>query len=109
MLIKSARYFSDLYFATSYWPLIRLLRAAPDGLVLASPGHRARRSPSALEVADPASHRSRSFACCAVALFRQAAVDIRRFGAMVACISLTAFTTGSAGYVQIFLLLSFVL
>jgi len=39
-----------------------------------------------------------------VALFRPGATKIRRFGAMVACISLTAFTTGSAGYVQIFML-----
>ena len=99
--VKSARFFSDLYFATSYWPLIRLLRAAPHGLVLASPVV-AHAISLALEVLIRLSQIA-FFSCCAIALLRPKRVDIRRFGAMVACISLTAFTTGSAGYVQIFL------
>ena len=99
--VKSDHYFSDLYFATAYWPLIRLLRAAPPGLTLAPPAVAA-----AIALGLEAAIRLAQLAfaaCCAVALFRPGRVDIRRFGAMVACISLTAFTTGSAGYVQIFL------
>ena len=42
--------------------------------------------------------------CLVAAAVRPTAVDVRRFGALVAAISLTAFTTGSSGYAQIFLL-----
>ena len=99
--VKSAKYFSDLYFATSYWPLIRLLRAAPAGLILAPPGV-ARAIALGLEIAIRLAQLG-FFACSAVALLRRDRLDIRRFGAMVVCISLAAFTTGSAGYVAIFL------
>ena len=98
---KTATYFSDLYFATSYWPLIRLLRAGPPGLTLATP-EIARGIALCLEILIRLSQVA-FFSCCAVALLRPRPIDVRRFGAMVACISLTAFTTGSAGYVQIFL------
>ena len=98
---KSANLFSDVYFATSYWPLIRLLRAAPTGMILAPPAAAAAIG-LALEILIRLSQLA-FFSCCALALLRPAPIDVRRFGAMVACISLTAFTTGSAGYVQIFL------
>ena len=99
--VKSSRYFSDLYFATSYWPLIRLLRAAPAGLILAPP-FAAHAIALGLEIAIRLAQFGFA-ACCVLAILRPARVDIRRFGAMVACVSLIAFTTGSAGYVQIFL------
>jgi hypothetical protein len=98
---KTATYFSDIYFATSYWPLIRLLRAAPSGLILASP-EVARAIALGLEILIRISQAA-AFACCALALLRPGPIDVRRFGAMVACAALTAFTTGSAGYTQIFL------
>ena len=98
---KTSTLFSDIYFATSYWPLIRLLRAAPPGLTLATP-EVARAIALSLEILIRLSQVA-FFACCALALLRPRPIDVRRFGAMVACISLTAFTTGSAGYVQIFL------
>lgn len=99
--VKSVQYFSDLYFATSYWPLIRLLSAAPSDLVLLPPGV-ALTVRLILEIALRLAQCGFAL-CSAIALFRPSRVDIRRFGAMVACISLVAFTTGSAGYVQIFL------
>ena len=98
---KTAGLFSDVYFATSYWPLIRLLRAAPPGLFLGPPAV-AHVIASSLETLIRL-FQVAFFSCCAIALFRPKRVDVRRFGAMVACISLVAFTTGSAGYVQIFL------
>jgi hypothetical protein len=98
---KTATLFSDLYFATSYWPLIRLLRAAPPGLILATP-EMARAIAVCLEILIRISQGA-SFACCALALLRRRPIDVQRFGAMVACTALTAFTTGSAGYTQIFL------
>jgi len=99
--LRSVRFFSDVYFATSYWPLIRLLRASPPGLALA-PHVVAEAISLGLEILIRL-YQVGFFACCAVAILRPAAIDVRRFGAMVACISLMAFTTGSAGYVEIFL------
>ncbi len=93
--------FSDLYYATAYWPLIRLLQALPPDLHLASApvaGFWSLVLTIALRVAQVA-----SLACLVAAAFRPHGVDVRRLGALVAGVSITAFTTGSAGYAQIFL------
>lgn len=97
----SKSYFSDLYFATSYWPLIRTLHAFPPGLRLASAPVAQAWSvvlTGALRAAQVA-----SFACLILALFRPAGTEIRRLAALGVAVSITAFTTGSAGYAQIFL------
>lgn len=96
-----ARHFEDLYYATSYWPLIRLLRAAPPGLHILD-------APWSLIVAFglEAALRVTQFAaavCLLVSVPWPGRVDARRFCALCAALSLTAFTTGSAGYTQIFL------
>lgn len=93
--------FSDLYYATAYWPLIRLLQAVPPELYLASApvaGVCSLVLTIALRVAQVA-----SLACLVAAAFRPHGADLRRLGALVAGVSITAFTTGSAGYAQIFL------
>ena len=93
--------FSDLYYATAYWPLIRLLQAFSPELHLAS-------APVAgvwslvLTIALRAAQVA-SLACLVAAAFRPHGADVRRLGALVAGVSITAFTTGSAGYAQIFL------
>jgi hypothetical protein len=95
-------YFSDLYFATSYWPLIRLLHAYPPGMRLASvPVSQA--WSLGLTVLLRATQMV-ALALVSVALFRPQGVDVRRLGALVAVGAITAYTTGSAGYAQIFLL-----
>ena len=98
---QTDRYFTDLYYATSYWPLIRLLRAAPTGLRLVDPVAGQAIS-LGLEILIRAAQLGAA-GCLAAALFRPAAVDVRRFGALLTATALTAFTTGSAGYAQIFL------
>lgn len=94
--------YADLYYATSFWPLIRLLSAHPAGLVLASPGVSAVCGVAltvVLRVAQLA-----SLACIGAAALRPASVDVRRLAALVMVTAITGFTTGSAGYAQIFLL-----
>ncbi len=97
----STRYFDDLYYATSYWPLIRLLRAAPPGLHLLD-------APWSLVVALGLEAAIRitqaaGLLCLLLSAPWPERVDVRRFCALSVAISLTAFTTGSAGYTQIFL------
>jgi len=100
-VVASNRYFLDIYNATSYWPLIRLLRAAPAGLILAPP-QAAKAWALALTVLLRAAQVA-SLACLVASPFRPSKVNVRRLGAMVAAVSLTAFTTGAAGYAEIFL------
>jgi hypothetical protein len=94
-------YFTDIYYATSYWPLIRMLKAVPPGLPLASAPVSQAWGLTLMVLLRAG--QAASFACMAVGLFRPERVDVRRMGALVAGLSLTAFTTGSAGYAQIFL------
>ena len=97
----SKGYFSDLYFATSYWPLIRALHALPAGLRLGSAPVAAAWGvflTGALRATQLA-----ALACLILALVRPAGADIRRLAALSVAVSITAFTTGSAGYAQIFL------
>jgi hypothetical protein len=93
--------FLDLYYATSFWPLIRILDAMPAHLRLASAPVSAFLS-LALTVALRAAQLG-TLLCAIAAAARPAAVDVRRFGALLAGVALTGFTTGSAGYAQIFL------
>jgi len=93
--------FSDLYYATSYWPLIRILHAFPPGLRLGSSGAEAAWGlflTGALRAA-----QFSALACLALALFRPSRTRVRRLAALAVAVSITAFTTGSAGYAQIFL------
>ncbi len=94
-------YFSDLYFATSYWPLIRVLSDLPLGLRIATPATAAVWSAiltGALRVTQLA-----ALGILALALLRPAGARVRRLAALAVAVSITAFTTGSAGYAQIFL------
>ena len=98
----SQDHFADLYYATSDWPLIRSLKAgilSPAWLPAAMAGSLALALTIVLRVTQAA-------ACLLLigGMFRPKAVDVRRFGAMAAAVSLTAFTTGSAGYASIFFL-----
>jgi hypothetical protein len=97
----SKSYFADLYYATDYWPLIRLLHGYPPDLRLGSAAISQAWSlglTGLLRVTQVA-----ALALVALAVFRPRGVDVRRLGALVAVGALTAYTTGSAGYAQIFL------
>ncbi len=98
----SKSYFGDLYFATDYWPLIRLLHDYPPDLRLGSAPISQAWS-LGLTVLLRATQVV-ALALVAIALFRPRGVDVRRLGALVAVGAITAYTTGSAGYAQIFLL-----
>ena len=97
----SKGYFSDLYFATAYWPLIRLLHALPPELRLIPDGL-AQALALGLTLALRASQAA-ALICLALAAWRPERTDVRRLAALVAAVAITAFTTGSAGYSQIFL------
>jgi hypothetical protein len=83
---------SNLYYATSYWPLIcfppiQMGGLHPSGGVLT------------------ALIRGAQFgvaACAMAACVRPHAIEPNRFAAMLATLALTTFTNGSAGYAQIF-------
>jgi hypothetical protein len=97
--IKS--YFSDLYFATSYWPLIRILHDQPAELQLAGASGAAvwiMVLTGVLRLTQLA-----GFACLVIALVRSAGVQVRRIAALCVAISITGFPTGSAGYAEILL------
>jgi hypothetical protein len=97
----SKSYFGDLYFATDYWPLIRLLHDYPPGLRLGSAATSQAWSLGLtllLRLTQVA-----ALALVAIAMFRPQGVDVRRLGALVAVGAITAYTTGSSGYAQIFL------
>ena len=97
----SKSYFSDIYFATSYWPLIRMLHAFPAGLRLGSAP--VAQMWSVVLTGVLRATQAAALACLAFALFRPARTKIRRLAALSLAVSITAFTTGSAGYAQIFL------
>ena len=97
----SKSWFSDLYFATSYWPLIHVLRAFPPGLRLGSAPVEA--VWSAVLTGALRATQLAALACLVLALFRPAGARVRRLAALSVAVSITAFTTGSAGYAQIFL------
>jgi hypothetical protein len=93
--------FSDVYFATSFWPLIRLLQDRPAWLA----GAAAWAGPAALVLTLAVRlAQAASLGCLIAAAFRPARVEVRRLGALTAGLAITAFTTGSAGYAQIFVL-----
>ncbi len=93
--------FADIYYGTSYWPLIRLLRAPEPGLVLASPPVAA--VWAAVLTAALRAPQIMTLALLTFALFRPGATQVRRLGALIACSAVTAYVTGSAGYAQIFM------
>ena len=94
-------YFSDLYYATSYWPLIRILHDHPPELPFAAAPAAALWSmvlTGALRATQLA-----GLACVVLALIRPAGVEVRRIAALSMAIALTAFITGSGGYAEILL------
>ncbi len=97
----SKSYFSDLYFATSYWPLIHVLHAFPPGLRLASAP--VAQAWSVVLTGALRATQLAALACLVLALYRPAGAKVRRLAALSVAVSITAFTTGSAGYAQIFL------
>ncbi len=97
----SKGHFLDLYYATAYWPLIRVLHAYPVGLRLLPAG--ASDAVGLILTVGLRGAQLGTLACACLALARPAAVDVRRFGALLVGVALTGFTTGSAGYAQIFL------
>jgi hypothetical protein len=99
--IVGDRFFSNVYYATSFWPWVRLLAAAPPGMVLVSLP--AARLIGALLVALMRLAQFAAVICAILALVRPRRVHLNIFGAGCIALSLTTFTTGSAGYTQVFL------
>jgi hypothetical protein len=89
--------FSDLYYATSLWPIIHLLRAPLPGFSALSAAL------TFLLTALTRVAQAGGLLCFAGAAFRPESVQLRRLGALIAAIALATFTSGSAGYGQIFL------
>jgi hypothetical protein len=94
-------YFSDLYFAPSYWPLIKILHDQPADLRLAA-GAAAALWAMLLTGVLRATQLA-GLACVVLALLRPAGVEVRRIAALAMAIALTAFITGSGGYAEILL------
>jgi hypothetical protein len=99
--VVSDRFYSDIYYATSFWPWVRLLAAAPPGLVLVSP--QAAQLIGAFLVGMMRIAQFAAAACAVLALARPKRVNLNIFGAGCIALSMTTFTTGSAGYTQVFL------
>jgi hypothetical protein len=95
------RFFSDVYYATSFWPWVRLLAAAPHGMVLVSP--EAGRLIVELLVGLMRIPQFIAIACAVLALARPRRVNVNIFAAGCIAGSMTTFTTGSAGYTEVFL------
>ncbi len=96
------QHFTDMYFATSFWPIVHLLRAAPPGLTLLPP------LPAHI-LADVLELAMRglavgALACAFMGALHPGRADARRVAALAVGVALTAFVTGSAGYTQIFLI-----
>ena len=95
------RQWSDLYYATSYWPLVHFMAAEFSTLGFAGP-----RSGDVWSLALAALMRLAQLGVAVAviaAVMRPAMVNGRRFAAMILAMVLTTITTGQSGYVQIFL------
>ncbi|MDQ2764517.1 MAG: hypothetical protein M3Y22_13885, partial [Pseudomonadota bacterium] len=95
------KYWSDLYYGTSYWPLIRFMSAQFLRLGLSS-SHAgdAWRAVFTLLIFGA---QIGAVTCLIGGALRPAEVNPHRFAAMVVAIVLTTIATGQSGYVQIFL------
>ncbi|MDQ2859254.1 MAG: hypothetical protein M3T55_00695 [Pseudomonadota bacterium] len=94
-------YWSDVYYGTSYWPLIRFMSSQFQLLGLASP-----HSGDVWRLVFIVLIRGAQLGgavCVVAAWFRPQAVNAHRFAAMILALILTTITTGQSGYVQIFL------
>lgn len=92
--------FADLYYATSYWPLIRAMETHTLGFAA---------TPANAVVAEMLTLIVRvtqiaSITCVLLALWRPGRTDLRRLSALIAGGAVTAYTSGSSGYAQMFVL-----
>jgi hypothetical protein len=92
---NTASPWSNLYYATSYWPLLRFPPAAMAGV----------HPPTAVLIVLMRGAQLSVAACVVAACRRPLGIDPSRFAAMLAAVALTTCTNGSAGYAQIFLFL----
>ena len=95
------KHWSDLYYATSYLPLIHFMSA--EFHVLGFSGPRSGEAWSVLFMVLMRLAQVGVAVSMAAALFRPAAVNGRRLSAMILAMMLTTITNGQSGYVQIFL------
>jgi hypothetical protein len=97
---EGPHYWASLYFASSYLPLAHM---APAGFSFTR--HLGADGATALRLAIFAVIRAAQLggaACVIAACFRPSRVNALRFGALLAGLALTTFTTGSAGYAEVF-------
>jgi hypothetical protein len=95
------QYWSDVYFSTSYWPLVNILSSEVQllGMTSAQSGEAWRW----LLVGVIRLAQLGTLACLVAAAFRPAGMVAHRFAALILATILTTITTGQSGYVQIFL------
>lgn len=95
------KYWSDLYYGTSYWPLINFMSSQYHVLGFASAhGGDAWRLAFTLLIRGA---QLGAAACLVLSVFRPAGLKAHRFAAMILAVILTTVTTGQSGYVQMFL------
>jgi hypothetical protein len=98
---RAAGEWGGFYYATSYWPLVHMMSA---GRLFT--GQLSVSGMAAVQTAVTLLIRGAQLgaaACFVAALTRPAGVNVNRFTAMATALVLTTITTGSSGYVQIFL------
>ena len=99
--VVAHRPWSDLYYATSYWPLVRYMVSDYAVLGLARPA-----SGEMLAIVPTLLMRLAQLGVAislTAAVMRPKAVDSHRLSAMILAMVLTTIATGQSGYVQIFL------
>lgn len=92
---------SDFYYGTSYWPLIRFMSAQFRLMGFAS-AHGGDLWGLALVVRIRGAQIGAA-ACLIAGVFRPSGVNTHRLAAMIVAVVLTTVATGQSGYVQIFL------
>lgn len=97
----SHRYWSDLYFATSYWPLVKLLAGHWSLLGLATKGEAEAWRWILVGLIRVAQLGTAT--CLLLTAIRPRAAQARRLAALILAMMLTTLATGQSGYVQIFL------
>jgi hypothetical protein len=95
------KYWSDLYYGTSYWPLISFMSTQFRVLGFSS-AHSADAWRLVFIILIRGAQLGTAI-CLVAALFRPAAVSVHRFAALILAVILTTITTGQSGYVQMFL------
>ncbi len=99
-IVISHNAWSDVYYATSYWPLIHLMTGPSRLFGLVTAGQ-AGAWVSLLTLLIRGAQIGVA-ACLVAGARRPAAIDTRRFCAMILALVLTTLAPGQSGYVQIF-------